>query len=105
MQAGFLNKIIEIEKRIVTTNTFNEQVAEYEKCLVCRAQVVYNNGNRSIENDELVVNYSPTFIVRQYHDINETMRIKFDDKYYRIVSIMPSNKLQNKTIITDLINE
>lgn len=105
MQAGFLNNIIEFEKRIVTSNVYNEQYVDYVKCSACRAQVIYNNGNRAIENNEMVVNYSPTFVIRQYHDINETMRIKFNGKYYRIISIVPNNKLQNKTILTELINE
>lgn len=105
MQAGLLKDIIEFETRVIINNEFNEQVVEYVKCLTTKAQVVYSSGSRSVENNEMVINYSPTFNIRYYHNINETMRIKFNNHYYRIVSIEPYNQYQYKKIITELINE
>nr|DAY94681.1 MAG TPA: Putative head tail adaptor [Caudoviricetes sp.] len=105
MQAGLLKDIIEFEKRELITNEFNEQMIEYKPCLITKAQVIYSDGSRAIENDEIVVNYSPVFNIRYYHNVNETMRIKFNNQYYRIVSIQPFKQYQYKKIITELINE
>lgn len=105
MQAGLLRDIIEFEKRELITNEFNEQMIEYKPCLITKAQVIYSSGTRSIENNEMVVNYNPVFVIRYYHAINETMRIKFNNHYYRIVSIEPQKQYQQKRIITELINE
>lgn len=105
MQAGLLRDTIEFEQRELISNQFNEQVVEYHKCLTTKAQVEYSTGNRAIENNEMVVNYSPVFNIRYYHNINETMRIKFNNQYYRIISIQPFRQYQYKKIITELINE
>lgn len=105
MQAGQLKDIIEFEQRELIANQFNEQVIEYHKCLTTKAQVIYSSGARSVENNEMVVNYNPVFVIRYYHAINETMRIKFNNHYYRIVSIEPQKQYQQKRIITELINE
>ena len=105
MQAGLLNNVIEFEKRELITNEFNEQMIEYNKCLTTKAQVEYSSGSRAVENNEIVFNYSPIFNIRYYHNVNETMRIKFNNQYYRIVSIQPFRQYQYKRIITELINE
>lgn len=105
MQSGLLRDIIEFEQRELITNEFNEQMIEYKSCLTTKAQVEYSSGSRAIENNEMVVNYSPVFNIRYYHNINETMRIKFNNQYYRIVSIQPFKQYQYKKIIAELINE
>lgn len=104
MQAGQLKHIIEFEKRELITNEFNEQMIEYNKCLTTKAQVEFSDGSRAVENNEIVFNYSPVFNIRYYHNVNETMRIKFNNQYYRIVSIQPFKEYQYKRIITELIN-
>lgn len=106
MQAGLLNNIIKVQKRVYSEdNKFNEQEETYIDYLTIRARVKYSSGSRSIENKEVFINYSPEFIIRIYHKIDETMIILYNDKKYRIVSIEPDIKLQSKTIITELINE
>lgn len=105
MQAGLLKDTIEFEQRDLITNEFNEQMIEYHKCLTTKAQVEYSSGARSVENNEIVINYNPVFVIRYYHAINETMRIKFNNHYYRIVSVEPQKQYQQKRIITELINE
>ncbi|SKB43538.1 Phage head-tail joining protein [Macellibacteroides fermentans] len=54
---------------------------------------------------EIVNTYNITFTVRNYHSINETMRIIWKGKYYRIISILPDKYKQSTDIIGELINE
>ena len=62
-------------------------------------------GTREIQNNEIFYDYSKTFIVRMYVDVLDTDRIKYDDKYYRVISIEPDLHLQQKTILAELVNE
>ena len=55
---------------------------------------------------EIIYENTVSFIVRFYCPVEDTMRIKYQDKLYRIISINPDRDLyRNKTIITELINE
>lgn len=105
MQAGLLNDIIEIQKLITTKDAYGSDIETYEYFLKTKAQVIYSSGNRLITNNEITFNYNTTFVVRYYIEVIESMRIKFQSRYYRILSIEQDKRLQKKTIITELINE
>jgi SPP1 family predicted phage head-tail adaptor len=105
MQAGLLRDIIEIEKVIITKDTYGSDIETYEYYLKTKAQVIYSSGNRNITNSEVVYNYNTTFVIRYYIEITESMRIKFGGRYYRILSIENNKQFQQKTVITELINE
>ena len=62
-------------------------------------------GTREIQNNEIFYDYSKTFVVRMYVDMLDTDRIKYGDKYYRVISIEPDLHLQQKTILAELVNE
>ncbi len=62
-------------------------------------------GTREILNNEIFYDYSKTFVVRIYVDVLDTDRIKYCDKYYRVISIEPDWHLQQKTILAELVNE
>lgn len=105
MKAGKLKDIIEIWKPVVNTTEYGDSVTQYEFHYKTRAEVIYNSGSRTNENDEIFYPTSRTFRVRYYVDVKEPMRIKFDDKFYQIISIEPNKYYNNKTIITELVNE
>lgn len=105
MEAGKLKDRIKILQRNIIINEYNEQGVEYVTYRDTKAQVIYKQGNKVIENDEIVQVYNPTFIVRNYIQLNETMLIEFKDNKYRILSIIEDTQKQNKTIYTEKINE
>ena len=105
MRAGSLTEIIEIWKPETIINDFGEQATEYVFYKETRANLIHNNGNRNISNGEVVFSYNKTFAVRSYNNIDELDRIKWNNKFYRILDIEPNDKLQQLTITTDLINE
>ena len=70
-----------------------------------RAKVTYSSGNRANENNEIVFAYEVIFTVRIYHQITERMRIIWEGRKYRILSIEENKELQQLTIKTELINE
>lgn len=105
MNAGKLTEQIEIFTPIITKNDVGEQATEYKLKLSTKANVQHNKGNRDIENNEVVYNYSRTFEVRIYVDVSEFDRIKWKNKYYRILDIDTNKELQQITILTELVNE
>lgn len=105
MQAGLLNEFIEIYRPKIDTNEYGEQVQVYHKCYETRAQVIYNNGNRTTSNNEIIFEYQKTFKVRRYVQLNENYQLKYQGKFYRILSIEDIRQYNHKVIIAELINE
>lgn len=105
MQAGKLNKLIEIYEPELQVNEYGEQVQTYIKRKETRTEVIYNNGGRTTSNNEIVFNYTKTFKIRRYHTINETYQLKYEGKFYRILSIEDNRQFNSKIITAELINE
>jgi hypothetical protein len=70
-----------------------------------KARLVHNGGNRVIENNEVFFSHSKTFQVRDYVPVDDYDRIKWDNKYYRILNIEPDKERMNKTIQGELIDD
>lgn len=105
MRAGLLNEIVTILAPKITINDTGEQSMQYVEKLKTRAYVEHSTGNRSIENTEIVFNYTKTFKVRSYVDVCELDRISWNKREYRIISIEPNRQYQELTIIAELIND
>lgn len=105
MISGILTENIEIYSPHIVINEVGEQVNEWIYKNKTKARVIHNNGARNIENREIVYNYTKTFQVRFYVDIDEFDRIKWDKKFYRILDIDKNKEQQQITITTELVNE
>lgn len=70
-----------------------------------RAKVIYTGGNRQVNNDEIQIPYSKTFVTRIYVPVTDTSWVKWKDDYYRVTSIDKSREYQEITINTQLVNE
>lgn len=105
MRAGLLNEMIIVYRQQENQSEFGDISTSYEPHLSTRAQVNHSLGNRTIQNNEIFYDYSKTFVVRGYVDVMDTDRILYGNKYYRVISIEPDFKLQQKTILTELVNE
>ncbi len=105
MQAGLLRYLIEIQKVSTNKDDYGAEFENWETHVNCKADIKFNSGNRELQNSEVVITNQLTFIIRYYVDVNESMRIIYDKKKYRILSIDSDNRLMRKTIIAELINE
>lgn len=105
MKAGLLQELIDIYTPTTIKNDYGEETTSYVWKCSTRARLVHDNGNREIENNEVVFNHVKTFNVRIYVDVHNLDRIKWNDEYYRILDIEPDRKLQQKTIKVELIND
>ena len=106
MQAGILNQKVDFYRLIVDKDDFGHESYTYEKTFSTKACITYNNGNRLIENQEIFFDNTLTFKVRSYCPVQDTDRIKYRDKYYRILSVNNEyNKHNQKIIIAELVNQ
>ena len=106
MRAGLLNSVIAVDKPTVVADDFGANSLNWEQHISStRAKVTYSSGTRANENNEIIFAYEVIFTVRIYHQINERMRIIWEGRKYRILSIEENKELQQLTIKTELINE
>ena len=105
MKAGILKEPIEIWKPTRITTEFGDSETEYVLFYTTRAFVQYNSGSRTLENNEIFYPTNRTFIVRHYVPVVEKMRIKYNGKFYQIISINSNKYYNDKEIYTELVNE
>lgn len=105
MKAGLLKEKIEIYSPDIITTEYGDSKVEYMLHYTTRANVQYNSGARVNENNEVFYPNNKTFIVRHYVPVEEPMRIKFENKFYRIISINSDKYYNDKVIYTELVNE
>lgn len=105
MRAGLLRDEITVEKLTTMKDSYGSIEESWEAKLSTRAEVKYNSGNRAALNNEIIHTSNITFIVRYYHPIDESDRILYKGKRYRILSISRELYKQTISIITELINE
>ena len=105
MKAGLLNEKIEIYSKAVTISESGSVKQNYELSYSTRASVRHNSGSQINSNGEVFYPTNKTFIVRMYVPVKEPMRIKYDNKFYKIISINIDKTFNNKVIIAELINE
>lgn len=105
MKAGNYNEIITFLVPELSRNEFGEKVQEYVFYCTTRAFVAYDSGSRFVVNSEVFNDYSKTFTVHDYLDINETMLIEYDNKRWIINSIDHIKPTRDLVINTSLYNE
>ena len=105
MRAGILNETIAVYRLVESKSDFGDISTSYEKAFTTRARVEHKLGTRTVQNDEIFYDYSKTFIIRYYVDVIDTDRILYGSKYYRVISIEPDRQKQQKTVLTELVNE
>lgn len=105
MRAGLLNETISIYRQMESQSDFGDISTSYQKVGTTRAKVEHKLGNRTLQNNEIFYDYSKTFFVRYYVDVVDTDRIKYGNKFYRVISIEPDKQKQQRTILTELVNE
>lgn len=103
--AGKLKEIIEIYSNTITKDEYGQEVET--KVLKCstKADLKHTNGNRELENSEIVHNYNKTLTVRYYVDVDDYDIIKWENKFYRVIDIEPNRDYQFKTITMEKIND
>ena len=105
MFAGLLNEKIELYEQVKTKNAFGEEVETLELRFTTRAKVSHLSGSRTVQNDEILIPYQKTFVVRDYVPVRSITWIKYRDNFYRILSVDYDKDYRQKICITELVNQ
>lgn len=105
MRAGDLKDHIIFQRKKITQSEYGGESVEWEDAISARATVVFKGGKRIVDSNEIFNEYTFTFYVRIYHQVDESMRIKYNGKSYKILSLYKNKDLQGIEIIGELINE
>lgn len=105
MIAGQLTEVIEVHRPTTTINEYGEQSTNYILITKTRARLLHDSNNRELVNNEVIYNKVHTLLIRNYVDIDEFDWIKWNGKYYKILSIIPNKQRMELEIKCELINE
>ncbi len=105
MRAGLLKENITILTPIITKNKFGEQTQEWKLKTNTKARVQHNSGTRTNENGDIFYSMFLTLEIRYYVQVSEYDNIVWQDKKYRILSIIPDKDNNKKIIQIELIND
>ena len=106
MRAGGLKYQIELYKPENRESGFSSSASIwYDLVRSTRADILFNKGGIVQEGKEYLPSYSVDFRVRNYHDVQENWRVKYKDKFYQIEAIIPNDKRQLVTLVTNMVNE
>lgn len=105
MQAGLLKYVIDIQAVIKSKDEYGAETEQWQNVIQTKADVRYINGSKTLQNGEIINLNQLQFTVRHYLNINEQMRIIYEEKKYRILSINNDRLMIKKTIIAELIND
>lgn len=105
MRSGKLIYPIVFCEAVKSESNFEGETVNYVDKIRTRADVIYNNGRKTIDSGEIFTDYGLTFVVWMYHDIKSDMIIKFEDRIYSIENIKPDRHRKIKEITTRVINE
>lgn len=104
MRAGILQYKIECYKLVKEKDKYGAVKEQYVFAFKTRANIKVDSGTRDTENSETVYNLNLTLICRYYCKFEDTFRIKFEGKDYRIISILPDKPKNQKVLKIERIN-
>ena len=105
MRAGALNENITILRSVKERDEWGTDKEYWRIVANTKAQVRYMSGNRTTDIQETFFAETVEFVIRYYHNVEPTDRIKYYAQTYRIISINPDKRNNSQTLVTELINE
>ena len=86
--AGQLDRRITIQSFTTTTDDFGEVVKSFTTLAEVWAKVEEKRGNEGEDGNQLVATKRVEFFIRYRSDINEQMRIVYNNETYKIETIL-----------------
>jgi len=105
INVGDLRYSIKIKQLVSTKNNYGAITESYTTCMTLRAGKKMVSGTKSIDLDELFSSQTIQFTTHYRDVINETMRVEFSGKDYRILNINEVGFKEGLIILCELINK
>lgn len=105
MIAGNLRYKIEILTPSKTKGEYGAEKEIFVNYMTLRAAKKELSGTKGMDNNEIFNSYKIEFTIYYRKGINETMRIRYNDRDYKINFIKEIGYKEGLTIDTELINK
>jgi phage head-tail adaptor, putative, SPP1 family len=105
MRAGLLKQIIEIQAKTIIKDEYGADVETYLPFLTTRCDVRYKTGTKQLSEMEIFNDQTLEFNIRYRSGIDETMRIKFNGRLYKIVFINEIEYRKSLQIVGERLQE
>lgn len=93
MRAGLLTEEVTFLQPIKTTDDYGSlAITSYTPLFTTKANVKFMNGQREVQNQEIVWDVALQVKVRSYHQIDNDYLVEYDNVKYYIVSIDRTQK-------------
>lgn len=102
---GDMRSVIKVMSFTTTRDEYGADIDTYTELMSIRAAVKFLSGTKTIDNKEIFAAQSLQFSTHYRGTITEAMRIDYDGKKYRILSIAEIGFKEGLLINCELINE
>jgi len=105
MKAGAYQYLIELYHRHTETNEYGEEVESYVLVRKTRAAINFRSKSRDLGLMEERMPGTYEMIVRSYVEVDDTSRVKWQGKTYRVIEWHEDLEYRDKVITVEEINE
>jgi len=105
MKAGAYQYQIELYHRKTTTNEYGEEVESYDLVRKTRAAINFRSKSRDLGLMEERMPGTYEMIVRSYVEVDDTSRVKWQGKTYRVIEWHEDLQYRDKVITVEEVNE
>ena len=95
---------IQLYNLVTEKNPYGAIQSSYAYRCSTKAHIIFNSENQVVSEGEVFYPITLTFIVRSYIPVKETDRIKWEDKFWKIMSINKNIYFNDIEIVTTLVN-
>lgn len=87
MRAGRLDRMVTLQQRVPTRNSFNEQIDTWTELATVPASALFNRGQERFVAQQAAAEVDVLFTIRWRADITPMNRLVFEGRTYNIVSV------------------
>ncbi len=99
MQAGRLDRVITFRRKSVAYDGLNEAIPTWADAFTVWAQIMTEDGREFFAAQKKNAETTVVFRVRYNATINETMRIKYDNRTYEIIPPINNKNAKHRELL------
>ncbi len=104
MNAGKLRNKVTILRKSTVKNDFGEEIETYTPIYNLRAQIIYLNGKKYVNNSE-IFNEQTLKVVTYIREVKTADILEFKGVRFRIIDVTPDVDFIHQTITAEKIND
>lgn len=104
MKAGKLDRRVTLERATTENNSSGEPVETWAEVVTVWAELVPVSARERFSGDAVRASNLYVFRIRHLDGVDSKMRLKFEDRYYRILGVLPIGRMETLELTTELLD-